>query len=141
MNQQETHILAWSSNRGRYCFDDPHHGHDLTSGEPVSIEVVAGVWIDGSVEHAGSYEGVGCYAIHDAGRPHPGTKAAQRQKAPLTQENLQESVNAAMREGMSLADALDAATGKVSGLFVGYYFLSRDGRVLGLCTGMRVRTR
>ncbi|SRR6266487_547488 len=141
MNEQETHVLTWSSNRGRYCFDDPESGHDITSGEPISIEVLSGVWVDGSVEHSSTSDGVGCYNINDAGRPHPGTMAARLPKEPITQESLQKAVSTAMSRGMSLADALDAATGKATGLFAGYYFLSVHGQTLGLCTGMRVRSR
>jgi hypothetical protein len=93
MSEQETHVLTWSSNRGRYCFDDPQSGKDIISGEPI------------------------------------------------TQESLQKAVSAAMAKGMSLAGALDATTGKVTGLFAGYYFLSIDGQILGLCTWMHVRSR
>ena len=138
MEQKEAHVLTWSSNRGRYALDDPDHGHDLTSGEPVSIEVLNGVWVDGAIEHSGGYDGAGCYNINDTGRPHPGS-SPRLPKEPLTQESLQRSVQAATKEGMSLADALDAATGKVSALFCGYYFCSNDGQILGLCTGMRIR--
>ncbi len=138
---KETHVLTWSSNRGRYCFDDPERGHDLTCGEPVSIEVLRNVWVDGHIEHSGGYDGAGCYNIHDAGRPHPGTATACTPREPLTQEHLQQVVSTAMQKGTSLADALDAATGNVSALYRGYYFLSIDGYILGLCTGMKVRTR
>lgn len=140
MTEQATHILTWSSNRGRYCFDDPENGHDLTTGEPVSIEVLNGVWIDGHIYHSGSYDGPGCYQIADAGRPHPGGMT-RLPREELTQENLQQRIKAAAKEGMSLADALSAAEGQTVGLFCGYYFISTDGQVLGLCTGMRVRPR
>jgi hypothetical protein len=59
----------------------------------------------------------------------------------MTQESLQRSVQAARAEGMSLADALSAATAQTVGLFNGYCFISVDGQILGLCTGMRVRSR
>jgi hypothetical protein len=141
MSKQETHVLTWSSNRGRSCFDDPQSGEDITSGEPISIEVMGSVWVDGQVEHASSSDGVGCYTIHDVGRPHPGTPAARLPRELITQERLQRAVSAAMAKGMSLADDLDAATGKVTGLFAWYSFLSVDGQILGLCTGMHVRSR
>ena len=143
MSNDESHILTWSSNRGRYAFDDSEHGHDLTSGEPVSVEVLNGVWIDGVIEHSGGYDGAGCYNINDSGRPHkgPGSTLTRPPREELTQEKLQQRVQAATNEGMSLADALDAATGQVAALFNGYYFISKDGQVLGLCTGMKVKSR
>ena len=47
----EIHVLTWSTNAGRYCFDDPEHGHDVTSGELLAIEVLNGLWVEGRVEH------------------------------------------------------------------------------------------
>jgi len=138
MTEQATYTLTWSSNRGRYCFDDPETGQDLTTGDPLSIEVLHDVWVNGHIYYSGSYDGPGCYNIADAGRPHPGTPT-RLPREPLTQESLQQRVRAAAQEGMSLADALSAAEGQTVGLFHGYYFVSIDGQVLGLCTGMRVR--
>jgi len=138
--EQEVHTLTWSTNRGRYCFDDPETGSDLSGDYPLSIEVMNDVWVDGHVWHSSDYDGPGCYAIADAGRPHPGSPQPLP-KEPMTQESLQRSVQAARAEGMSLADALSAATAQTVGLFNGYCFISVDGQILGLCTGMRVRSR
>src|SRR5690242_8003956 len=137
MRDDTIHTLVASSNRGRYALDDPEHGHDLTSGEPITI-LVGGQWIEGRIEHSGHYNGSGCYHIADSGR-----KYSQRPDRPETQEDFERTVRprirAAIGEGMSLADALAAATGQVADLFCGYYFIARDGTVCGLCTGMQVR--
>lgn len=132
-------VLVPSSNRGRYAVDDSE-GHDITSGEHIAINL-GGTWIEGHIEGSGSYDYSGCYNISDSGRPHrgPGTTTSTMPHEPLTQEVLQQRVQAAMREGMSLADALDAASGRISALFRGYYFIAHDGTVCGLCTGMKVR--
>ena len=109
----------------------------MTYGNPLSIEVLDGVWVDGHVEHSTNYDGPGCYQIADPGRPHPGTMA-RLLREPLTQESVQR-ILAALREDISPADALAAVTGETVGLFKADYFVSKDGCVLGLCTGMRVR--
>ncbi len=44
--------LVASSNSGRYAIDDPEHGQDLTGGQVLEI-FLGGVWISGSIEHAG----------------------------------------------------------------------------------------
>ena len=132
--QEKTHTLTWSANRGHYALDDPETGQDVGSG-PLSIEVLDGVWVDGHVEYSTNYDGPGCYQIADPGRPHPGAGVLRE---PLTQERIQR-ILAALREDISLADTVSAVTGETVGLFQGYYFVSKDGYVLGLCTGMRVR--
>lgn len=43
------YTLVPSTNSGRYACDDPVYGHDLTSGEPISI-LVGRHWIAGRVE-------------------------------------------------------------------------------------------
>lgn len=140
-NEDAIYTLVASSNRGRYAGGDSEHGPDLSSGQTIAIEVKRNLWIEGHVEHAGGYDGAGCYAISDAGQPHqgPGAKITRLPRKPLTQEEVQQRVKAAMQEGMSLADALDSIEGKVTGLFAGYYFTSTDGLIIGLCTGMRVK--
>jgi hypothetical protein len=140
-SEDSIYTLVPSSNRGRYAGDDSDHGPDLSSGRAIAIEVLNGVWINGEIQHSIGYDGAGCYAINDAGRAHrgPGVTTTRPPQEELTQEVLQQRVNAAMKEGLSLADALDAATGKVAGLFAGYYFISEDGQVIGLCTGMRIK--
>ena len=45
-------FLVASSNSGRYAMDDPEHGQDLTGGQALEI-CLGGVWIAGSIEHAG----------------------------------------------------------------------------------------
>ena len=138
MKDDTIYTLVASSNRGRYALDDPDHGHDLTSGEPIAI-LLGGQWIPGRIEHSGHSGDAGCYHIADSGR-----RSSQRQDTPKTQEDYERSVTprvrAALQEGMSLADALSQATGQVVDLFRGYYFIaSLDGAVCGLCTGMHVR--
>jgi len=134
--QEKTHTLAWSENRGHYALDDPESGQDVGYG-PLSIEALDGVWVDGHVEYSTNYDGPGCYQIAAPGRPHPGA-GVRLPREPLTQESMQR-ILAALREDISLADAVSAVTGETVGLFQGYYFVSKDGYVLGLCTGMRVR--
>ncbi len=107
----QVHVLTWSTNRGRYCFDDPT-GQDVTSGDRLAIEVQAGVWVEGCVEHSSSYEHAGCYAICDWGK----AGQARRPENPVA-----------------------ASMQQPHDLYRGYYFCSLDGRILGLCTGMRVR--
>jgi len=66
--QHTIHTLVPSTNSGRYACDDPQHGHDLTSGEPISI-LVGGHWIAGRVEgsHVSSKRLVpGTYAAEHA---------------------------------------------------------------------------
>lgn len=130
--------LVPSSNRGRYALDDSEHGHDLTTGETIAI-LLDGRWTLGHIEHSGAYDGRGCYHIADRGR-----KESQRPERPKTQEDFEREVRPrireAMRQGMSLADAMSQATGQVVDLFCGYYFIADgDGAVCGLCTGMQVR--
>jgi Domain of unknown function (DUF5348) len=138
MSDDTISTLVPSSNRGRYALDDPEHGHDLTSSEPIAI-LLGGQWIEGHIEHSGHYSGPGCYHIADSGR-----KDSQRPDTPKTQEECERTVTprvrAAIQEGMSLADAMSATTGQVVDLFCGYYFIADlDGAVCGLCTGMQVR--
>ena len=45
-------ILVASSNSGRYAIDDPEHGQDLTDDQVLEI-FLGGVWISGSIKHAG----------------------------------------------------------------------------------------
>lgn len=135
---EQIHTLVYSSNRGRYCFDDSESGHDITSGELISIEVLNGVWVDGRVESSGRYaiDTPGLYSIADRGMPKDNSI-----REPLTEEKLQQAIQRGMREGMSFADALSAAEGLTVGIFRGYYFISKDGQIIGLCTGMHVRSR
>ena len=135
---EDVHTLVYSSNHGRYSFDDSEHGHDITSGELISIEVMKGVWVDGRVERSGRYaiDTAGLYSIEDSGMPKDNSI-----REPLTEEKLQQAIQRGMREGMSLADAIRAAEGLTVGIFRGYYFISTDGQIIGLCTGMRVRSR
>ena len=132
----ETHVLVWSSNAGRYCFDDPETGHDITSGEPLALEVMDGLWVEGRVEQsAGDYAGPGCYTIADGGR-------ARRQARPNQFQSLDKTkaaVSAAMEDGASLEQAFRSVNPQTSDLFFGYYFVNVDGQAIGLCTGMRVR--
>src|ERR1700730_7570359 len=46
-----TYTLLPSTNRGRYCLDDPDYAHDLTTGERISV-LLGGCWVEGRVEHA-----------------------------------------------------------------------------------------
>ena len=137
MTNDTIHTLVPSSNRGRYALDDSEHGHDLTGGEPIAI-FLGNQWIAGRLEHSSHYSGPGCYAIADSGRKH-----SQRPDQPQTQEEFERTIRsriqAAVREGLSLADALSAASGQVVDLFCGYYFIAHDGTICGLCTGMHVR--
>jgi Domain of unknown function (DUF5348) len=57
------HTLVPSTSRGRYALDDPLHGQDLTSGQPLAL-LLGGRWIDGSIEHAS-----GLYAIEQVLQP------------------------------------------------------------------------
>ena len=50
MNDETISTLVPSTNRGRYALDDPHTGHDLTSGEALAL-LLGGQWIEGRVEH------------------------------------------------------------------------------------------
>jgi hypothetical protein len=43
--------LVPSTNRGRYALNDPQTGHEITSGEALSI-LLGGLWIEGRVEHS-----------------------------------------------------------------------------------------
>lgn len=137
MKDDTIYTLVPSSNRGRYALNDPEHGHDLTTGEPIAI-LLGGRWTAGHIAHSSHYSGPGCYHIADSGR-----KYSQRSDKPKTPEEFERSVKprvrAAIGEGMSLADALSAATGQVVDLFCGYYFIASDGTVCGLCTGLQVR--
>ncbi len=127
----EIHTLVTSITPGRFSLDDPEHGHDLTSGEAIAIQVLANTWIEGRIEHAGGYDSDGCYTVADAG------KGAQKPPMP-TQEQLQQRLDA----GESLEELLMAASGpRTVGVFRGYYFISVTGQVVGLCTGMKVRSR
>jgi hypothetical protein len=132
------YTLVPSSNRGRYALDDSEHGHDLTTGEPVAV-LLGGQWTLGHIQHSGAYNGRGCYHIADSGRRY-----SERPDKPKTPEDFERAVKTrvrvAMQEGMSLADAMSAATHQTVDLFCGYYFIaSGDGAVCGLCTGMLVR--
>src|SRR5260370_1093925 len=137
MKDDTIYTLVPSSNRGRYALNDPEHGHDLTTGEPIAI-LLGGRWAAGHIAHSSHYSGAGCYHIADRGR-----KYSQRSDKLKTPEEFERSVKprvrAAIGEGMSLADALSAATGQVVDLFCGYYFIASDGAACGLCTGMQVR--
>ena len=53
MKDETMHTLVPSTNRGRYTLDDPHTGHDLTSGEALAM-LLGGQWIEGRVEHGSS---------------------------------------------------------------------------------------
>jgi hypothetical protein len=139
MIDQHVHTLVYSSRRGRYCLDDAEHGHDLTHGEWVSVEVLGGVWIDGAIEHSVDYtlDTPGLYTICDEGMQ----QEHRSRRAPLTEEGLYTAVRRGMHKGLSMRDAISAARGQTVGVFRGYYFVSVSGHVLGLCTGMRVRLR
>jgi Domain of unknown function (DUF5348) len=68
MNKNTVYTLVPSTNNGRYALDDPQHGHDLTSGEPLAIRL-GGHWIEGRVEgsHVSSTRLVrGTYAAEHA---------------------------------------------------------------------------
>ena len=134
--QEKIHTLTWSENGGYYALDDPETGQEMGYG-PLSIEMLDGVWVEGHITYSTNYDGPGCYQIADAGRPNP-EAAAQLPREPLTQERLQRIV-AGRREDMQLSDTVSAVMGETVGFFRGYYFVSKDGYVLGLCTGMRVR--
>ena len=51
MSDDIIYTLVPSTSRGRYALDDPLHGQDLTSGQPLAL-LLGGCWIDGSIEHA-----------------------------------------------------------------------------------------
>jgi hypothetical protein len=51
MGDVKIFTLVPSTNRGRYDLDDPQTGHELTSGEALSI-LLGGQWIEGRVEHS-----------------------------------------------------------------------------------------
>jgi hypothetical protein len=51
MNDDTMYMLVASSTRGRYALDDPETGHDLTSGESITIRL-GGQWIEGHIEHS-----------------------------------------------------------------------------------------
>jgi hypothetical protein len=131
----ETHVLTWSTNAGRYCFDDPEHGADVTSGERLAIEVLNGLWVEGTVEHSsGNYE-VGCYTIANTGR----ARRQAQPNPPQTGVEVKAAVYGAMEEGASLEEAIKSVSPQTADVFFGYFFISRDHQVLGLCTSMRVR--
>lgn len=134
MSLTTIYTLVPSSNRGRYAPRDPETGHDLTSGEPIAI-LLGGKWTPGHIEQSGHYGGAGCYHIADSGR-----KYSERPDTPKAQEECERvvkpRVRAAIQKGLSLADAMSAATGQVVDLFCGNYFIASDGTVCGLCTGM-----
>ena len=134
--QEKTHTLTWSEKQGHYALDNPETGQEV-GYSPLSIEVLDGVWVDGHIAYSTNYDGHGCYQIAGTGRPHA-EAGAQPPRESLTQERLQRIV-AARREDIPLSDAVAAVLGETVGLFRGYYFVSTDGYVLGLCTGMRVR--
>jgi hypothetical protein len=90
------YTLVPSLNRGRYAFDDPETGHDLTTGETCFIWL-SNQWVHGHVEHSGM--------------PTP--------KYPD-------------------AEGVYTLTG-VTGLHIGYYFVTTGGGICGLCAGMRVK--
>jgi hypothetical protein len=133
---EKIHTLTWSENGGHYSLDDPETGQEVGYG-PLSIEVLDGVWVDGHIADSTNYDGPGRYQIAGAGRSHP-EAGAQPPRESLTQERLQRIV-AGRREDIPLSDAVSAVLEETVGLFRGYYFVSTDGCVLGLCTGMRVR--
>lgn len=58
--------LVPSTNRGRYALDDPETGHELTSGEALSM-LLGGQWIEGRVEH-----GSNLYASERSGQMEKG---------------------------------------------------------------------
>ena len=134
--QEKIHTLTWSENGGHYALDDPETGQEVGYGL-LSIEVLDGVWVDGHIAYSTNYDGPGCYQIADSGRPHP-EAAVQLPREPLSPERLQRIV-AGRREDIPLSDAVSAVLEETLGLFRGYYFISKDGYILGLCTGMRVR--
>jgi Domain of unknown function (DUF5348) len=110
------YTLVASTNRGRYCLDDPECGHDLTSGEPIAL-LLGGHWIEGRIEHSTMYDQPGCYHSADDGKHHQ----------PAHEAAVQDPVESAMRQPLDL--------------FYGYYFIARDDTVCGLFTGMYVRLR
>jgi hypothetical protein len=134
---EKMHMLTWSENGGHYALDDPETGQEVGYGQ-LSIEVLDGVWVDGHIVYSTNYDGPGCYQIADAGRPHP-EAGARLPRKPLTEENLQHLMAARRGADMPLSEAVSTVMGDTVGLFRGYYFVSKDGYVLGLCTGMRVR--
>ena len=58
----------------------------------------------------------------------------QQPHEPLSPESLQR-----IQTARGEAEAVSTVMEETAGLFHGYYFVSKDGYVLGLCTGMRVR--
>lgn len=66
MPDETVHTLVASSNRGRYALDDPQAGQDITSGDALAI-LLAGKWIEGSVERTGNI-----YADEHGARPVTG---------------------------------------------------------------------
>ena len=62
MTDNTIHTLVASSNRGRYALDDPEHGHDLTTGQPLAM-LLGGRWTLGRVEHSTYPDAAGCYAL------------------------------------------------------------------------------
>jgi hypothetical protein len=66
MKDETISTLVPSTNRGRYALDDPHTGHDLTSGEALAL-LLGGQWIEGRVEH-----GSNLYASERSGQLEKG---------------------------------------------------------------------
>ena len=50
MRDETTFTLVTSTNRGRYALDEPQTGHEITSGEVLSL-LLGGQWTEGRVEH------------------------------------------------------------------------------------------
>ena len=133
--EDEIHVLTWSTNAGRYCFDDPEHGHDVTSVEPLASEMLNGLWAEGQVDHSGGgYHRPGSYPIAAIG--HHAERKRQR-----TEGALKHAISEGLDREAWLEDAIRADIPLVEDLFYGYYFLTRDGQAIGLCIGMRVRQR
>ena len=51
MTDDTVHTLVVSSTKGRYALDDSEEGHDLTSGEGITI-LLGGRWVEGHIEHS-----------------------------------------------------------------------------------------
>lgn len=138
MSREDTiYTLVPSANSGRYAGDDSEHGPDLSSGQAIAIEVLDNLWIEGRVEHRSGYstDTSGLYHIADRGR-----NKSQRDHNDMTQAEVEATVHSAMAQGASLQDALMALSNQTTDLFCGYYFISKDGQIIGLCTGMRIKS-